>query len=157
MSNSNQSCNVCGEKWTRLSQNQYAKQGWDSMNNFLSSYGLQPTPDGYEQGRMILKRMIDCDRDQFIEQHKHCQQNNDNSTIVVRISNLIEDTDGMYKPFFLKVNANFKVEQVALHISKKYGYPFPNIQISKGRGDHQKVLNNNQTLKAQGIKNNDNL
>lgn len=154
---SSQKC-VCGEKWSNVSQNQYAKEGWGSMNNFLLSYGLRPTPDGYQQGREILKQFIDGDRYQFMKKHEKCQQNNDNNNMItIRISNLLEENDEMDRPCFLKVNSNFKVEQVALFIAKRYKYPFRNIQISKGRGDHQRILKNNQTLKQQGIKNNDNL
>ncbi|KAK8191386.1 hypothetical protein HDK77DRAFT_487042 [Phyllosticta capitalensis] len=37
------------------SQNRFIKDGWGSYHNFLLSYGLKPTPDGYEEGKLILE------------------------------------------------------------------------------------------------------
>ena len=152
---------ICGEKWTKISQNQYARNGWGSMNNFLLSYGLRPTPDGYEQGRMILAQFIDGDRQEFIQNHQKCKQNiannNNQNMMTIRLSSLIPENDEMDRPCSVKVDRNSKVEKVAAFISRHYRYPFRNIQISKYRNDEQIILKNNQTLKQQGIKNNENL
>lgn len=45
------------------SQYSMVKDGWGNQNNFNASYGLKPTPDGYEEGNRIAQAMLQADRD----------------------------------------------------------------------------------------------
>ncbi|KAK6442742.1 hypothetical protein LTR95_001025 [Oleoguttula sp. CCFEE 5521] len=43
--------------------NKAVEQGWGNWPTFLASYGLKPTPDGYEEGKQIWKTMLKSERD----------------------------------------------------------------------------------------------
>nr|OQO29343.1 hypothetical protein B0A51_06923 [Rachicladosporium sp. CCFEE 5018] len=43
-----------------FSHNKAVKEGWGDWPNFLASYGLKPTPDGYKEGKQIVKIMLEA-------------------------------------------------------------------------------------------------
>ena len=45
-------------------QSKYAmtKEGWGDQHNFMHSYGLKPTPDGYEEANRIADAFMEADR-----------------------------------------------------------------------------------------------
>ena len=63
---------VCGKKWVEPSRNSVVEP-FGGMHNFLASYGLKPTPDGYEDGKVIIDAMIAQDREAFRMEHQNCR------------------------------------------------------------------------------------
>jgi hypothetical protein len=37
-----------------ISDYKFIKDGWGDKHNFMASYGIKPTPDGYEEARVLL-------------------------------------------------------------------------------------------------------
>ncbi|TKA26534.1 hypothetical protein B0A54_17520 [Friedmanniomyces endolithicus] len=46
-----------------FSYNKTVKKGWGDWPNFLTSYGLKQTPEGFEEGRQILGTMLKAEKD----------------------------------------------------------------------------------------------
>eukprot|EP01084_Bolivina_argentea_P158608 276256_1 len=146
---------TCGEVFD-VSANQYAKRGWGSMMNFLLSYGLKPTPDGFKNAHSILQQFIEMERSKFIEIHKSCVAStqkdlNKSNGIKITIRRLLEEND---PSFSLKVDPKCKVQDIVKIIHHKYDYPIPQIQVSVYINDKQVVMKNDKSLNEYGISDN---
>ncbi|KAJ8610580.1 hypothetical protein MRB53_038485 [Persea americana] len=47
---------------TEFAENRMVRDGWGTRSNFQASYGLSVMPEGYDDGKAILKAFEDLDR-----------------------------------------------------------------------------------------------
>ena len=64
---------ICGSEY-KQSTREECVEAWGDFTNFLISYGLKPyNPDDIPEGIAILDELIKGDRNNWIREHKQCQ------------------------------------------------------------------------------------
>ena len=61
MSSSNNNNNNQGNEGYKSIPNSAITSAWGGMNNFMASYGIKPTPDGYAEANAMIQEFKKAD------------------------------------------------------------------------------------------------